>query len=397
MNLFGLNTMILLARNSMNRSPVRRGLVPVVLACFALSPVVKAVNPPPDGGYPRQDTAEGDDALFTETTGENNTALGFHALYGNTTGASNTAVGVEALASNIDGTDNTATGLWALKGNTTGSKNTAIGFFSLLNNTTGSDNVAMGDSALNGNSTGSYNIAIGDYALFGSGSASNGNIAIGHDAGFFAQGDNNILIAHPGSPRESSTIHIGSEGSQVRTYIAGILRSPVTGLPVVINQTGRLGVATSSVHFKDEIKPMDKASEAVLALRPVTFRYKHEVDPDNIPQFGLVAEQVEKVDPDLVARDKQGKPYTVRYEAVNAMLLNEFLKEHRKVEELEATVGQLKSTVAERRDLRTTVALQQDEIESLTANLRAQAAQIQKVSDQLTAGRSVPPMLVRNP
>src|SRR5216110_1165756 len=123
---------------------------------------------------------------------------------------------------------------------------------------------------------------------------------------------------------------------------------------VVVNGSGRLGTVASSQRFKDDIKPMDKASEAILALKPVTFHYKKEVDPDGIPQFGLVAEQVEKVDPDLVARDEEGKVYTVRYEAVNAMLLNEFLKEHkafveehRKVDKLEATVAGLVATVKE--------------------------------------------------
>ncbi len=176
--------------------------------------------------------------------------------------------------------------------------------------------------------------------------------------------------------------------------IAGIRGTTVAGgIGVLIDANGRLGTTTSSARFKQNIQPMDKASEAILALKPVTFRYKHEIDPEGIPQFGLVAEQVEKVDPDLVARDDQGKPYTVRYEAVNAMLLNEFLKEHRKVEEqtrrqqeLEATVAQQQSTKAE----------QQKEIENLTAALKAQAAQIQKVSDQLAAERPAPRIVANN-
>src|SRR5205814_5445726 len=134
---------------------------------------------------------------------------------------------------------------------------------------------------------------------------------------------------------ESNTIRIGKVGTQTTTFIAGISGATVpTGVAVIVDGNGHLGTTTSSVHFKEAIRPMDKASEAILALKPVTFRYKKDLDPDGIPQFGLVAEQVEKVNPDLVARDEQGKPYTVRYEAVNAMLLNEFLKEHQTVQDL---------------------------------------------------------------
>ena len=162
---------------------------------------------------------------------------------------------------------------------------------------------------------------------------------------------------------------------------------------MIVDSSGHLGTVVSSARYKEAIKPMDKASESILALQPVTFRYKHELDPDGIPQFGLVAEQVEKIDPDLVARDEQGKPYTVRYEAVNAMLLNEFLKEHRQVQELkppcavEITVTQQEST---------TVAQQQKEIQALTAALKAQAAQIQKVSDQLTSQAPAPRVVANN-
>src|SRR5262249_6989995 len=137
------------------------------------------------------------------------------------------------------------------------------------------------------------------------------------------------------------------QGTQKSTSIAGISGVPVTGSTVVVNSTGKLGVATSSARFKEAIKPMDKTSEAILALKPVTFRYKKDLDPEGIPQFGLVAEDVEKVNPDLVARDAEDKVYTVRYEAVNAMLLNEFLKEHQKVAEQQSTIAQLNTTVAQ--------------------------------------------------
>src|SRR5204862_7962069 len=173
------------------------------------------------------------------------------------------------------------------------------------------------------------------------------NIALGYSAGFsLTTGSNNIDIANLGVAAESNTIRVGTVGTQTNTYFAGISGVTVAGgVGVIVDTNGHLGTVVSSERFKDAITPMDKASEAILALKPVTFRYKHELDPEGIPQFGLVAEQVERVNPDLVARDDQGKAFTVRYEAVNAMLLNEFLKEHKKVEELtkdfQATVAQL--------------------------------------------------------
>jgi hypothetical protein len=174
-------------------------------------------------------------------------------------------------------------------------------------------------------------------------------------------------------------IRIGTVGTHTKTFIAGISVSAISGTAVVVNSNGRLGVAASSARFKKAIKPMDKASEAIHALKPVTFRYKQELDPEGIQQFGLVAEQVEKVNPDLVARDDQGKIYTVRYDAVNAMLLNEFLKEHRKNEEQEATIAQLKSGM-----------------EALTASLKEQASQIQKMSAQLEVNKSAPRVAENN-
>jgi hypothetical protein len=177
-------------------------------------------------------------------------------------------------------------------------------------------------------------------------------------------GNNNIDIGNIGVAAEANTIRIGDPAAQTATFIAGISGATVTGSRVVINSSGQVGVAPSSQRFKDEIKPMDKASEAILGLNPVTFRYKKELDPNRLPQFGLVAEEVEKVNPDLVARDGQGKPYTVRYEEVNAMLLNEFLKEHRKVEQL---TNEFQSKLAE----------QQKQIQQLTAGLQKVNAQLE--------------------
>jgi len=192
-------------------------------------------------------------------------------------------------------------------------------------------------------------------------------------------GDNNIYIYNLGIDGESNTIRIGTVGTHTATFIAGITGTAVTGAAVVVDANGQLGVAPSSERFKDEIKPMNKASEAILALKPVTFRYKKEIDAEHTLRFGLVAEEVAKVNPDLLARDKNGEIYTVRYEAVNAMLLNEFLKEHRKNEEQQATIAQLKSGM-----------------ETLTATVKEQAAQIQKVSAQLEASKSAP-QVVNNP
>ena len=315
-------------------------------------------------------TANGAFALFSNT-GDANTANGAFALTNNTTGTRNTANGVNALVSNTEGSFNSANGAFALLSNTTGTHNTANSFEALQNNTSGSGNTANGAGALFSNETGDDNTANGGSALFFS--TGNSNIALGALAGSnLTTGDNNIYIGNGGTAAESNTIRIGEEGTQTSTFIAGITGIPVTGTAVVVDGSGQLGVAPSSKRFKEEIKPMDNESETILALKPVTFRYKKELDPEGIPQFGLVAEEVEKVNPDLVARDDQGKVYTVRYEAVNAMLLNEFLKEHR-------TVQELKTTVVE----------QQKQIEALTAGL-------QKVSAQLEVSKPAPQTAVNN-
>ncbi len=318
-------------------------------------------------------TATGLQALKNNTRGFYNVATGFWALFSNTTGYDNTANGVGALFSNNTGYDNTATGLQALNNSTTGFFNTAAGSFALFSNTTGSQNTASGVGALVSNSAGSNNTADGVNALFNTTGSS--NIALGNSAGYnLTTGNNNIDIGNEGVAAEANTIRIGTRRTHMNTYIAGIYQATVAkGLTVVIDSTGHLGTKGSSERFKAEIKPMDKASEAILALKPVTFRYKRELDPDGIPQFGLVAEQVEKVNPDLVARDDQGKVYSVRYDAVNAMLLNEFLKEHRKNEEQEKTIVELKSGMT-----------------ALAATVKEQASQIQKVSAQLEASKPAP-------
>jgi hypothetical protein len=319
-------------------------------------------------------TATGSGALFGNTTGYFNTATGGGGtLHDNTTGNFNTATGGATLAANTTGQRNTATGSLALFVSTTGSRNTADGTDALTNNTTGNFNTATGDAALYDNTTGETNTGIGNGALF-SNTTGQSNIGLGVGAGSeLTTGNDNIDIGNDGVAGESDVIRIGTPGTQTNTFIAGISGTTVAGgVTVIIDANGHLGTVTSSERFKDQIKPMDKASEAILALKPVTFRYKHELDPDAIPQFGLVAEQVEKVDPDLVTRDGQGKVYTVRYEAVNAMLLNEFLKEHR------------------------TVQKQQKEIDALKAELKEQRALIQKVNDKMELDRPAPQTVLNN-
>ena len=346
------NMTTLFLRKSISRSPLRLGflLITLLLACFALSPTVQAQlpSPPPDGGYPNQNTAEGDNALFNLTTGFDNTAVGFNALFSNTTCRRNTANGSRALSHNTTGNVNTANGINALGANTIGTHNTATGAGALVGNTTGDGNTAFGIGTLAANTTGSFNIAVGYNA--------GGNLTTGRD---------NIDIGTLGVAGESNTMRLGN-AKQTTTFITGISGVAVTGAPVMVNAAGQLGVAASSRRFKEAIKPMDKASQAILALKPVSFHYKKELDPDGIPQFGLVAEQVAKVNPALITRDREGKPYTVRYDAVNAMLLNEFLKEHRTVQE------------------------QEKKIEALEAEMKEQKALIQKVSAQLEVSKAAP-------
>ncbi len=365
----------------------------IALAWFAPSPTAEArggLRPPPDGDYRNETTAEGKDALFSLTTGFGNTALGFNALYSNTEGSYNTAIGRNALLSNTTGFANTAIGAAALFNNTDGFGNTATGRLALFNNT-GGENVADGALALYSNTTGFGNTATGAFALY-SNTTGAGNTVLGDGAGLnLTTGDLNIDIGNEGVADEANTIRIGTSENQTRTFIAGI-RDTTTGnadaIPVYIDSAGQLGTASSSRRFKNEIKPMDQSSQAILGLKPVTFHYKN--DSKGTPQFGLIAEEVVKVNPDLVVRDAKGEIYTVRYEAVNAMLLNEFLKQHRQVQELVATVIQL------RKDFQTAAARQQKEIGALTASLSEQASQMQKVSDQLEASKPAPRVVVNN-
>jgi hypothetical protein len=433
----------------------------LTIIAFALSPKMQAVTPPPDGGYPGGNTAEGQDALLSLTTGTYNTAVGLFSLRSNTIGSlntavgagtlffnvgdpnnlgaiENTAVGAGALFSNTLGAENTANGAFALARNTSGDRNTAMGAQALLNNTEGGDNSAFGDGALEMNTIGYANTAVGGGALF-TNTEGHDNIAIGlaplsantighentavGDAAleFNTEGSWNTAVgeealannttgtfntaiglnALPGNTTGSDNIALGAgAGSNIttashvicigddlaganvdNTCFIGHIRDVTTqnedAVAVVIDSAGQLGTMSSSRRFKKEIKPMDNTSESILALKPVTFRYKN--GKKGTPQFGLIAEEVAKVNPDLVVRDKDGEIYTVRYDAVNAMLLNEFLKEHRKVQELKSAMAQ-----------------QQKTTEALMARLNEQEARIQKVSGEVEARKSVSQMLVGN-
>jgi hypothetical protein len=314
------------------------------LMCLVLLRIVEAVNPPPPGSYPNGNTAAGNNALKNLRDGDDNTAVALRALSENLVGGRNTAVGALALTNNLRSNGNTATGAQALFTISSGNHNTANGWQALTALSGGrARNTAMGVAALGKLSSGDNNIAVGSRA--------GTNLTTG-GANFYV-GNNGVA--------ENGTIRMGGP-QHSRTFISGI-RVAVSGNPVVVNAGGQLGVAASSARFKHEIEPMDEASEAILALEPVSFRYKKSVHPENTRQFGLVAEEVEEINPDLVLRDKEGKPYSVRYDQVNAMLLNEFLKAHREMEEQDAIIAR-----------------QEKQIEALTAGVQKLSAQLATAS-----------------
>src|SRR5258706_380800 len=309
-----------------------------------------------------ENTASGFKALYSNTTGQGNTATGLFALWANTsgtfntasgldalvnneTGNDNTASGVYALLSNITGDDNTASGFGALATNTTGSQNTASGFHALYENTTGSDNTASGFQALNRNSGGNHNTAAGFNAVFAnvtgndntgvgylalhSNTTGSNNIAIGTNAGSSVTGSNNIDVGSTGSAGESGVIRIGGP-LQSAAYIAGISSTQLTGSAVYVAANGRLGVLASSERYKTEIAPMAGSTQNLHELRPVSFHLKS--DPKGAVQYGLIAEEVNKVFPELVIRDEAGTIQGVRYDELAPMLLNEVQQEERKID-----------------------------------------------------------------
>ncbi|SRR6266496_739136 len=314
-------------------------------------------------------TAVGTAALFSNTTGTGNTGTGLQALFSNTDGIRNTANGVYALNHNVSGGGNTAVGYQALATSTANS-NTAVGNDALVADTSGGNNTAVGAGALLNNTVGTLNTALGAGAL--SNSIGLGNIGLGALAGGNVMGASNVICIGGGM--------LGADVSNT-TWISNIYAiNTISGttLPVIVSDAGQLGTFSSSARFKKDIATMDKASEAILSLRPVTFHYKS--DTKGVPQFGLIAEEVTKMNPDLVVRDKEGKPYTVRYDAVNVMLLNEFLKEHKKVQQQGATIAELKS-----------------EIVSLATTVKEQAAQIQKVSAEVEMSKAASQVVASTP
>jgi hypothetical protein len=371
-----MNTLL---RISVKQPLLRSAFILATLGSFALLHSTSAVSPLPDGGYPGGNTAEGESALFNlSNTGIYNTAVGWFALSSDIDGKYNTAIGAGTLLAST-AEQNTATGAGALLANTSGRSNTANGAFALLSNTQGSDSTATGDFALSRNTTGNHNTATGAAACF-SNTTGSSNTAIGDSALLNSTGSNDTALGFTAGNNvttANNVICIGSPGQNVDNscYIGNISGADATGGDAVfITTDGKLGTVNppSSARYKEEIEPMNQASEAILALKPVTFRYKKEFDPNRMQQFGLVAEDVEKVNPNLVKRDRDGRLQTVRYDAVNAMLLNEFLKEHQKVKQLETVLN-----VVNRR-------------------LEEQARQIQKVSAQIEISKSVQERVVGN-
>jgi hypothetical protein len=393
----------------------------LVLACFGVLPIAKG-TPDPAAVTGATNTADGNGVLLNITTGTNNSGFGFNALQDLTSGVHNTGIGESALAnittatqntgvgahallSNIFGANNTAVGFDSLRQQTIGTQNTAIGVEALRNNsnsnntatgyralflnTTGNFNTADGVGALRNNVNGADNTAVGVNALFFNNSSF--NTAVGFDALLNVNGNSNVGIGvNAGKNLTVGTGNVcigvnvnGVAGESNTTRIKNIFSSVASQRAVFVNSDNKVGTLASSRRYKEEIKPMEKASETLFALKPVTFRYKKEVDSAQALSFGLIAEDVAKVDSDLITRDEEGKPETVRYEAVNAMLLNEFLKEHRKLEELKS-------------DFQATVAQQQKEIQALTATVKEQAAQIQKVSDKVELSKPAPRTVLNN-
>ena len=377
-----------------------------ILSALAFLPEAQAVSPAPDGCYSNFTTAEGCNALNALTTGTGNTGVGSYSLFLNTTGNFNTGVGTVALLIN-NADNNTAVGTRALLLNTSGSENTSVGANALLHNDNGSDNNAFRSSALFGNVEGAFNNAHGRNALVANTASENNafgdlamennttgasNTAIGDDAlRNNVDGSGNVAVGDEAGtgldPSVNNCIAIGAPGAghfatfDNTCFIGSIFDQPVSDVgtqeAVFVDQFNVIGISASSRRFKHDIQPMDKASEAILALKPVTFKYN--ADKNGRTQYGLVAEDVAQVNPDLVVQHKDGEISTVRYEQVNAMLLNEFLKEHKKVQSLE-----------------TTVALQAKGMEVLTAQLKEQAAQIQKVSAQIELSKRAPQTVLNN-
>ena len=338
-----------------------------------------------------QNTAVGAGALLSNTTAGSNTAVGTFAMFVNSSGADNTAVGDEALEFNVSAFTNAAVGTFAAQNNDSSGAgtavfNTAVGGFALKANVDGTRNTAVGAGAIESGSGGNDNTAVGELA--GNNITGNSNTCLGSSAGSNqTNGEGGIYIGaqvQAGTAGEFEFIRIGNDTAftfPYDTFIAGIFgrsNDPGTATTCFVDASGKLASILSSRRYKHDIKLMENASEAILALKPVSFHYNS--DAKNTPCFGLIAEEVAAVNHDLVIRDKTGEPMTVRYDQVNVMLLNEFLKEHKKVEEQQASISQLKG-----------------EMQTMVAQLKEQAAQIQKVSAQLEVNKPAPNVVANKP
>ncbi len=296
-------------------------------------------------------SAFGEEALFSNTSGSQNSGFGENSLRANATGTRNNAFGRGALAANTAGGNNAGFGADALTSNLTGFYNSAFGESALRANTTGNLNSAFGENALRSNTTGSNNAALGQLALQGSTTGSR-NVAVGPGAGSSqTTGSDNIYLANSGVAGESGQIRVGSVGTHTQATVAGIHgRTSASGIAVLVNASGTLGTTTSSGRFKQDVEDMAGASDLLMQLRPVTFRYRKEVAPDasDERQYGLIAEEVAEVAPELVALDLEGRPHSVKYHLLPALLLNQAQRDQRAIEALERRIGELERELAVR-------------------------------------------------
>jgi trimeric autotransporter adhesin len=408
----GENAMVHNASGSMNMALGQGALAGNILGSFNTAMGFQALN----ANTVDDNTAVGFRALAVNSTGDDNTAAGLTALESNTTGTNNTAFGGQALVSNIASDNNTAVGWnalqfsnadplgnpstavgsFALQHNTVGEQNNALGFKALQTNTDGEANNAFGHFALNANLHGDGNNAFGDIALSQSTGAE--NTAVGDEAGLnVTGGSGNTFLGSSAGEGVSSANNVICIGRNVvgantsnRAFIGNIgtfAQAPSASVEFVTVQlaTGRLGHDSSSRRYKEDIKPMDKASEVLYQLKPVTYRYKKDLEnPNPNLDYGLVAEDVAEIDPELAVRDGKGQIESVRYKAIYNMMLNEFLKEHQTVKALKSTVEKQEAIIAQQQqDFQATVAAQQKQIEALSAGL-------QKVSEQVEVNKLAP-------
>jgi trimeric autotransporter adhesin len=323
-------------------------------------------------------TAVGVDSLYNNTSGSDNVAVGYDAMFSSTTAKSNTAIGTYSLFSNLTGNSNTAAGYLSLFSNTTGAENTASGYNTLYANTTGANNAGFGAQSLSKNTVGAGNTAVGYQALSASVSGNN-NVALGYRAGVAITGSNNIAIGSTGVASESKTIRIG-EG-QTKTFIAGISGVRSTGgVQVYINSSGQLGTLTSSKRFKRDIKALNPMTEKLMQLRPVSYYYKDTADvQDDGLQYGLIAEEVAKIFPELVQYDADGKPFTVYYHLLTPLLLNQVQQSYASNQTQQAQIGKLnQELIAQRAEMSRMQAQHQSELASLEKKLKQLDALVQR-------------------